>query len=197
MDNTNALDYSKISHTQHCKIKTDPFQKIWFSWKSNCTYVLIKVPKKNTNLWVQRYFCNPIIWKPTVPLFQNTLTFAQYLFNSRSNMRVNIVHWNSLHSKKAILPTFSGQTPHFLGEIHKTRTYNGHHRKAWSVAVILSLRVGFQHIHKIVKYLLHCISQGLLSSKLFNSIIPRKLFMRSSPCQEYESFWGSTITGNL
>ena len=41
-----------------------------------------------------------------VPAFQNTLTLAQYLFNSRSNMHVNLVHWNSLHSKKAILPTF-------------------------------------------------------------------------------------------
>ena len=63
-------------------------------------------------------------------------------------MRVNLVHWNSLHSKKAILPTFSGQTPHFLGENHKTRTYNLHHRKAWFVAVILSLRVGVQHKQK-------------------------------------------------
>ena len=53
-------------------------------------------------------------------------------------MRVNLAHWNSLHSKKAILPTFSGQTPHFLGENHKINTYNLHHWKAWSVAVILS-----------------------------------------------------------
>ena len=69
-------------------------------------------------------------------------------------MHVNLVHWNSLHPKKAILPTFSGQTPHFLGENHKTRTYNLHHRKAWSVAVILSLRVGVQHIQKVVQYFL-------------------------------------------
>ena len=82
----------------------------------------IKVPK-NTFFLVQCYFSNPTIWKPTAPSFQNTLTFAQYLFNSRSNMRLNIVHWNSLHSKNAILPTFSRQTPHFLGENHKTRTH--------------------------------------------------------------------------
>ena len=79
---------------------------------------LIKVPK-NTFFWVQRSFSNPTIWKPTAPAFQNTLTFAQYLFNSRSNMRVNLVHWNSLHSKKAILPTFSWQTPLFLVKITK------------------------------------------------------------------------------
>ena len=66
-------------------------------------------------------------------------------------MRVNLVHWNSLHSKKAILPTFSGQTPHFLSENYKTRTYNLHHRKAWFVAVILSQRVGVQHKQKEVK----------------------------------------------
>ena len=86
------------------------------------------------------------------PVFQNTLTVAQYLFNSRSNMRVNLFHWTSLHLKIAILPTYSGQTPHFLGENHKTRTNNLHHQKAWSIAVILSLRVGVQHKQKKVKY---------------------------------------------
>ena len=55
------------------------------------------------------------------------------------------------HPKKAILPTFSGQTPHFFGENQKTRTYNLYHRKAWSVAVILSLKVGVQHKQKEVK----------------------------------------------
>ena len=66
-------------------------------------------------------------------------------------MHVNLAHWNSLHLKKAILPTSLGQTQHFLGENYKTRTYNLHHRKAWSVAVILSLRLGGQHIQKVVK----------------------------------------------
>ena len=126
-------------------MKTDPFQKIRFSWKSNCTYIFDQSAKKTHFFWVQCYFSNPTIWKPTAPAFQNTLSFAQYLFNSRSNMRVNLVHWNSLHSKKAILPTFSGLTPHFLGENHKTRTNIIQHRKAGSVAVILSLRVGVQH----------------------------------------------------
>ena len=70
---------------------------------------LIKVAKKN-NFWVQFYFSNPTSWKPTAPAFQNTLTFAVYLFNSRSNMRVNLFHWNSLHSKKAILFTYFFRT---------------------------------------------------------------------------------------
>ena len=107
-----------------------------------CTF-FIKVLKKN--FFVKHYFSNPSIWKPTAQAFQNTITFAQYLFNSRSNMHVNLVHWNSLHSKNAILPTFSGLTPDFLGKNHKTRTYNLYHRNAWFVAVILSLRVGVQH----------------------------------------------------
>ena len=34
--------------------------------------------------------------------FQNTLTFDRYLFNSRSNFHVNLVHWNLLHPKNAI-----------------------------------------------------------------------------------------------
>ena len=86
--------------------------------------------------------------------FQNTLTFDQYLFNSRRNFYVNLVHWNSLHPKNAILPTFLVQTPHFLCKNEKNITDNLHHRKAWSVAVILSLRVGVQHIQKVVQYFL-------------------------------------------
>ena len=66
-------------------------------------------------------------------------------------MHLNLVYWNSLHLKKAVLPTFKGQTPHFLSENHKTRTNNLHHRKAGSVAVILSLRVGVQHIQEVVQ----------------------------------------------
>ena len=65
---------------------------------------------------------------------------------------MNFVHWNSLHQKNAILPTFLGQTPHFLCEKHKTRTNNLHHWKAGSVAVTLSLSVGVQHIQKGVQY---------------------------------------------
>ena len=64
---------------------------------------------------------------------------------------MNLVHWNSLHPKNAILPTFKGQTPIFFCENQKTRTNNLYHRKAGSVAVILSLRVGVQHKQKEVK----------------------------------------------
>ena len=49
------------------------------------------------------------------------------------------------------LATALGQTSQFLGENHKTRTYNLHHWKAWSVAVIFSLRVRVQHIQKGVQ----------------------------------------------
>ena len=66
-------------------------------------------------------------------------------------MHVNFVYWISLHPKKAILPTFLGQTPHFISEKQKTRTNNLHHRKDVSVAAILSLRVGVQHIQKVAQ----------------------------------------------
>ena len=102
----------------------------------------------HTRLFWCKVFLNLTIWKPTAHAFQNTLTFDRYLFNSRSNFHVNLVHWNSLHPKMAILPTFLGQTPHFLCENHKTRTNNLHHWKAGSVSVILSLKVGVQHITK-------------------------------------------------
>ena len=55
---------------------------------------------------------------------------------------MNLVHWNSLHPKKAILPTFLGRTPYFHSENQKPRTNNLHHCKAGTVAVILSLREG-------------------------------------------------------
>ena len=55
---------------------------------------------------------------------------------------MKLVHWNSLHQKKAILHTFSGQTTHFLGEDHKTRTNNLHYRKAGFVAIFLALGWG-------------------------------------------------------
>ena len=132
-------------------MKTDPLQKKGFSENATAHPFLIKVPKMHNFLGAMFLF-NLTIWKPTTPAFQNTLTFASYLFNSRSNMRENLVHWNSLHSKKAILPTFLGQTPQFLCENYKNRTYNLHHQKAWSVAVILSLRVGVQHKETEVKY---------------------------------------------
>ena len=69
-------------------------------------------------------------------------------------MHVNLMLWNSLHPKKAIIPTSSGHTLNFLGENHKTRTNNLHHWKAGSVAVVLSLRVGVQYIQKVVQLFL-------------------------------------------
>ena len=64
---------------------------------------------------------------------------------------MNFVYWISLHPKKAILPIFLGQTPHFTNEKQKSRTKNLHHWKAGSVVVILSLRVGVQHVQKVAQ----------------------------------------------
>ena len=69
--------------------------------------------------WCKTDFFYFTIWKPRALAFQSTLTLDRYLFNSRSNFHVNLIHCNSLHPKKAILPTFSGQTPHFVGNITK------------------------------------------------------------------------------
>ena len=63
-------------------------------------------------------------------------------------MHVNLVYQSSLHPKKAILTTFSGQPPHFLGKMQKTRTNNLHHWEVVSVADFLSLLEGVQHIQK-------------------------------------------------
>ena len=66
-------------------------------------------------------------------------------------MHVNFVYWISVHPKKTILPTFLGQTPHFISEKLEHGTNNLHHRKAGSVAVILSIRVGVQHTQKVAQ----------------------------------------------
>ena len=109
------------------------------------------------------------------PAYQNTLTFDQNFFNSRNNMHLNIVYWNSLQSKEAVLPTFSAQTPHVLGEKQKIWTNHLHHRKAGSVSLILSLRVGVQHIEKwcnifvnalAVKYTLYLASLFLIPANI-------------------------------
>ena len=90
-------------------------QKLGF-WKSNCTDTFEQVPPC-TIILVQNWFFNLTIWTPMAQAFQNTLTFDRCFFNSRSNFYVNLVHWNSLHPKNAILPTFFGHTPHFLCHI--------------------------------------------------------------------------------
>ena len=66
-------------------------------------------------------------------------------------MHVSFVYWISLHPKTTIKPTFLGQTPHFISEKQKYLTNNLHHRKAGSVAVILSLRVEVKQIQKITQ----------------------------------------------
>ena len=102
---------------------------VWFYYLySLCGYVSTLI------ILVQDRFLNLTIWKPSAQAFQKTLTFDWYLFNSRGNFHVNLVHWNSLHPKNAILLTFLGQTPHFLCENHKTRTNNLHHWIAGSAA---------------------------------------------------------------
>ena len=130
---------------------------------------LNKVPSSTIFLLQHCYFNSPI-GKHMAQVYQNTWPFDQYLLNSRSNMHVNFVYWISLHPKNGILPTFLGQTPHFISEKQKPRTSNLHHQKAGSVAVILSLRVGVQHIQKSGAIIfptqwqsnVHCILQGLL-----------------------------------
>ena len=60
-------------------------------------------------------------------------------------MHVNLDYLISLHAKKAILPTFSGQTPHFLGKKQETRTNNlkpngssiSEHFYFWSIPFLL------------------------------------------------------------
>ena len=132
---------------------SDNFQKNRFFWKSNCTY----------NLWTKSHpapfcCCNTVFLTPLSEITRCIRThyfFYQYLLNFRSNMHVNFVYWISLLPKKAIYLLF-GLTPHFISEKQKPRTNNLHHRKAGSVAVILSLRVGVQHLQKVALYVFQC-----------------------------------------
>ena len=49
-------------------------------------------------------------------------------------MHVNLDYLISLYPKKAILPTFSGQTPLFLSQKQETRSNNLHYHKVGSLA---------------------------------------------------------------
>ena len=151
MDITNDQDQSKNCQIKTVKVKRDTFQKKQVFLKIQLHVQLLSKVLPSHIFFMHHSFFNPTIGKPTAPAYQNTLTFDQYLYNSMSNIHVNLVYWNSLHPKIAILPTFSGQNPHFLSEKQKTRSNNLHHRKAESFAVILSLLVGVQHIQKVVQ----------------------------------------------
>ena len=65
-------------------------------------------------------------------------------------MHVKLVHWNSPQPKKASLPTYSGQTTHFFGENHKTRTNNLHQRNLCPFR-FLSLRVCVQQLQTVLQ----------------------------------------------
>ena len=121
---------------------------IWL-WKNTLSkkQLFLKI-QLHLHFWVKSHkapfftfntiFFNKTIWQPTVPAFQNTFTFYQYRFNSRSSMHVNLDYMISLHLKNSILPTFSGQTLLFLGKKQETRTNTLHHHKAWSNAFFLA-----------------------------------------------------------
>ena len=61
---------------------------------------------------------------------------------------MNLDNLISPQPKKTILPTFSRQTPLFLGKKQETGTNNLYHHKAGFVAVLLSLRLRVHHIPK-------------------------------------------------
>ena len=133
----------------YCMVKDTLKKNI--SWKSNCTY----------NFWANSHqapfflcnnFFNPTIGKHMAPSYQKTLTFDQYLINSRSNLHVNLVYRISLPS----LPTLLEQTANFISDKKKTRTKNLYYRKAGCVPVNLSERVGVKSIQKVVPYFSQC-----------------------------------------
>ena len=90
----------KISHTKHFTAKRDTFPKTWFFRKSNCTDTFEQSPT------MHNYFGAKLISK------------LNHL-NANGHFYVNLVHWNSLHPKNAILPTFLGQHHIFSVKITK------------------------------------------------------------------------------
>ena len=75
------------------------------------------------------HFFNLTIWRQIAPAFKN-------------------INRNSLQPKKH---NILEETPDLLGEKLTTRTNNLHHRKAGSVTVIKSLRVGVQHKQTVMQ----------------------------------------------
>ena len=105
-----------------------------------------------------------------------------------------------MHPKKAILPTFSKQTPHFLGKKQETRTNNLHHQKAGSVAVFLSLRKRAHHIQKKVKYLLQYGGRQIYTVSCKASYIhtgPKRSKQESNIFTQHASWLVETIRRNV
>ena len=140
LDENHCIDNIYVIHQ-----KRDSFQKTCFFFF--CTYTFEQSPTMHKYFGSTRFF-QFIHLKDDSRRDLEHLNFDQCLLNSRSNLHVNLVHSNSLHPQKAILPMFLGQTPRFLGEKLKNSTNNLHHQKALSVAVILSLMVVVQHLQK-------------------------------------------------
>ena len=139
--------------------------------------------------WSNTIFFNQIIWKPTVKAFQNTLTFDKNLFNSRSNMHVNLDYLLSLHPKDASLPTFSEKNTTFSQWKASTRNKNLHHQKAVSIVVFWGWGWGLVIQKKCnnlfnwvaAKYTLFLARPHiLLSSALFLSKWEKMLIMQES-----------------
>ena len=101
--------------------------------------------------------------------YQTTLTFDQYPFNFRSTVHVNWDGWISLHPKKAILPTFLGQTPNCLGEKQKKKIEQPTPLESWVCYIFLEPKVGVLAYTKSGEIIcstlwqsnVHCILQGL------------------------------------
>ena len=86
------------------------FPKYYFPENTTEIAILSKILPR-TIILVQHRFSTESTESQLRQHFRNPYFFYQYLFNSRSNMNMNLVYWNSLHQKKTKLHTFSGKTP--------------------------------------------------------------------------------------
>ena len=114
--------------------------------------ILSKVPE-STIISNKYHLFYLSIWKLMVRAFQNTFTFDQYLFNSRSKMHVNLGHLVSLHPKNALLPTFSVKNNFFLVPSKKTKL------KTYTI-IKLTFVNGLNNIFKIYTHYGTPYSQG-------------------------------------
>ena len=101
IENSNAQNQFKSSCTKHIMVKRDNIKRDKFPENPAALKFFSKGPPKRHHFGVT-LFLRPNHLKANGHSIQNTLIFYQNLFNSRSNMHLNLVFWLSLHPKKGL-----------------------------------------------------------------------------------------------
>ena len=144
----------KVCSGQNLPHESPNFTNYFF--QSNFTYNLSQFPQVSDHITKTVFF---YFFSTLTTGCLRTCVFGLTYCVMPKRASVQLLHgqmtWFNWLSKSSFSSKFSrhlhSQIAHFTSEKQKPWTSNLHHRKAWSVAVILSLWVGVQHIQKVAQ----------------------------------------------